>query len=231
MNKNFTILIQGKLNYECLDFFVKNYNDTPIVISGWNNDYHIYETIKNKYKNLNNIIPTFSEMPSNFGPANFNLQCISTINGLKFVKTYIVIKIRGDEYYSNLNNLIPKIIEKRKIYCSPIFFRSMKYWGLNYRYHISDHILAGYTKDIYEMFSNAHRNFLNGNFFCETCLTISYLEYKGFTNLENLTEGRKFMIENFDIIKSERTFSKVKILRSAFSDYITNFIKESSNLK
>ena len=220
---NFTILIQGKLDYDCLNFNIKKYSDIPIVISTWEDE---IETIP--IKKSNNVKIIFNKIPEKCGSGNFNLQCISTLKGLELVDTNIVIKIRGDEYYSNLLSLVPNIIEKRKIYCSPIFFRSMK---IEF-YHISDHLIVGYKSDIYAMFKNSYASFLlesdinNTGNSKEYCLTSSYLKYKGYNHLflgnnpiiDNINEGKLAMIENFDIINLE-LLKPYKIV-SNFLNYI-----------
>ena len=65
------------------------------------------------------------------------------------VKTKYVIKVRGDEYYSNVQYILNSIrVQPDKVHTSSIFFRAWQYA----EYHISDHIIAGTTENILIMF-------------------------------------------------------------------------------
>jgi polysaccharide pyruvyl transferase WcaK-like protein len=60
---------------------------------------------------------------------------------------------------------------------------------------------------------------------------LRYLEVDFFSFDDKLLKNKLFhQIESLDFIKSKQTFNKVKILRSAFSNYIADFVKEISNL-
>lgn len=203
-----TLVIQGRLKQECYDFFIKNYKDFPVIISTW---------VDNEvdFKNLpENFIVILSPYPYDFGAQNLNLQLISTLNALKRVTTKYSIKIRGDEYYSNLQyirNCI--VVEPNKIHTSPIFFRAWQYA----EYHISDHIIAGTTENLLTMFTQSKHNFdtgkLNiskwkkdGKFFKwvtthapEERITKSYLNAKEPFRFEKV-DGRILMMEYFNII-------------------------------
>ena len=214
MKNDITILIQGKFDYECFNYIIRNYYNTPVIFSYWENDFDIFNKIKSFYKNsptgyipdpeLSNIKTIFNTIPEYKGPVNFNLQCISTLSGLEQVETDLVVKVRGDEYYSNLGSIVPIISNNRKIYSSPLFFRSMKHWTLKDKYHIGDHLLAGHKDDLQIMYQKAQSKMFQDDFYHgERGITISYLEHKGFTDLENLEEGRKYMIDNFDILNLE----------------------------
>ena len=203
-----TIIIQGKIIQECYDFWIKKYTDCPVIISSWV-DTSIY------YKNLpENFLLLLAPLPKDFGPQNLNLQLVSTINALKRVTTKYVIKLRGDEYYSNLQYIRNSLlVEPNKIHTSPIFFRAWQYA----EYHISDHIIAGTKENMLIMFENTKYNFdtgkenlskwkVDGKFHKwvtthapEERITKSYLKAKEPARFEKV-DGRILMKEHFEIL-------------------------------
>ena len=98
-----TILIQGRISQESYNFYVKNYPNSNIVVSTWEN--HTLDT-SNFPSNLKLIT---AKLPKEGGYQNVNYQVESTVNGLMCVRTPYVIKVRGDEYYSNLEYILSKI--------------------------------------------------------------------------------------------------------------------------
>ena len=231
-----TIIIQGKIIQECYDFWIKKYTDCPVIISSWV-DTSIY------YKNLpENFLLLLAPLPKDFGPQNLNLQLVSTINALKRVTTKYVIKLRGDEYYSNLQYIRNSLlVEPNKIHTSPIFFRAWQYA----EYHISDHIIAGTKENMLIMFENTKYNFdtgkenlskwkVDGKFHKyvkthspEERLTKSYLETKDPERFEK-TDGRFLMKEHFDIIDID-LLKPYKIKANLFKvEFKDNFIPEKN---
>ncbi len=203
-----TIIIQGKLLQECYDFWIKEYTSCPVIISTWV-DTNI------DFKNLpENFIVLLSPYPLEFGPQNLNLQIISTLNALKRVTTKFVIKLRGDEYYSNLQYIRNSLlVDPVKIHTSPIFFRAWQYA----EYHISDHIMAGTKENLLLMFGETKHNFdtgklniskwkVDGKFHKwvtthapEERITKSYLKAKEPFRFEKV-DGRILMKDHFDIL-------------------------------
>lgn len=141
-----TILLQGKINEECLLSWIKNYPNNKVVLSIWEDaeiwKYQIpqnWEIIINQYP-----LVRFWEH------ANLDYQIITTLNGLKLVTTNYVIKMRCDEYWSNLDTIYNRILlNDKKILTASMFFRE---WGLYNQFHCSDKILAGKTDSIKSMF-------------------------------------------------------------------------------
>jgi hypothetical protein len=206
-----TVIIQGRLMQDSYDFYIENYKDCPVIISTW-----VDNTID--FKNLpENFIVLLSPYPYDFGAQNLNLQLISTLNALERVKTKYVIKVRGDEYYSNLQYVLNSIkVEPNKIHTSSIFFRAWQYA----EYHISDHIIAGTLINMLTMFRESKNNFdtgkvnvskwkVDGNFHKwvtthapEERITKSYLNAKEPFRFEKV-DGRILMKEHFDILDIE----------------------------
>jgi|TARA_B110000259_G_scaffold95494_1_gene110502 hypothetical protein len=200
--KNVTILLQGKILQETINFFVKHYPTQNVVISTWIGCKVDFSKLPQSY----NVILT--KLPKDGGHQNINYQLLSTTNGLKYVTTDYVIKIRGDEYYSNIKYIATEIaMNPTKLHCSPIFFRHWDYM----KYHISDHIIAGTTDNLKLMFSKTKLYMDNsmiyhireGNRYDfwepEINLTRSYLMAKEFDRWGKV-DGRQLMVDNFEIL-------------------------------
>ena len=151
---NYTILLQGRIEKRALDFWANNFANENICISIWEDDIEYYfpknwTIVKNK-KPIERL---------GLKEKNLDLQLISTIEGLKCVETKYVIKMRCDEYYSNIQKIIDKLlINDEKIVCGSIFFRPI---GKYSRFHISDHIIAGKLENIKIMFQKTFENIKN----------------------------------------------------------------------
>jgi len=148
-----TIIIQGKIYQDSYDFYIKNYTECPVIISTWTD-------CKIDFSNIpNNFIVILAPIPIESGKQNINYQLVSTLNALKRVTTPLVIKIRGDEYYSNIESIYNQIkMEQNKIHTAPIFFRAWQFA----EYHISDHIIAGTKERVILMFKETKKNFDTG---------------------------------------------------------------------
>jgi len=188
-----TIVIQGKVEKECYDFYVENYKEFPVIISTWEGTISSLK-IENIPKNFTIIENKF---PEKNGYQNFNLQVDSTLAGLELVSTEYVIKMRGDEYYSNIPHLLEKVKEfPELIHTSPVFFRRWK----DYKLHISDHLIVGKTEYIKNMFVRAKHTKLEcqqKKFSPEQILTIEYLLSRG----KNTLIGSKINEKTKDVMK------------------------------
>ena len=228
--KNVTILLQGKILQDSLDFYVKNYPTANVVISTWVGSNLDISNIPQSY----NVI--FSKLPETAGPQNLNYQLVSTLNGLRFIQTDYVIKLRGDEYYSNLEYIAYEIsMNPNKIHSSPIFFR---HWSFM-KYHISDHIIAGTKDNLLTMFTHTKFNFDNKLVYHvrdnqkhefwepEINLTRSYLMAKE-PNRWGEVDGRKLMVDNFEILDIAQ-LHPYKIIANIFkAKWTEGFIPEKN---
>jgi hypothetical protein len=151
--KDVTLIIQGRLYQDSYDFYIKNYTQCPVIISTW-------ADCKIDFSNIpNNFIVILAPLPLDSGKQNINYQLVSTLNALKRVTTPLVIKIRGDEYYSNIESIYNQIkMEQNKIHTASIFFRAWQFA----EYHISDHIIAGTKERVMLMFKETKKNFDTG---------------------------------------------------------------------
>ena len=151
--KDVTLIIQGRLYQDSYDFYIKNYTQCPVIISTWTD-------CKIDFSNIpDNFIVILAPLPLDGGKQNINYQLVSTLNALKRVTTPLVIKIRGDEYYSNIESIYNQIkMEQNKIHTASIFFRAWQFA----EYHISDHIIAGTKERVMLMFKETKKNFDTG---------------------------------------------------------------------
>jgi hypothetical protein len=215
-----TLLVQGKITQETYNFFTERYPQYPIVVSTWS-DHRL--DLSYFPKNLTLVL---QRLPDISGDQNQNYQFVSTNNGLTHVTTPYVIKFRGDEYYSNIENMMSQIkTNPNKIWCSPVFFR---HWSM-YQYHISDHIIAGKTENLKFMFQAAKYAFDNKLVFHtkdnikypywepEIHLTRSFLMAKYPNNFHEL-DGRQLMVDNFDILNLAE-LTPYKVMCNLFKTY------------
>jgi hypothetical protein len=229
-----TLIIQGRLMQDSYDFYIENYKDCPVIISTWVDNTIDFKTLPE------NFIVLLSPYPYDFGAQNLNLQLISTLNALQSVKTKYVIKVRGDEYYSNLQYVLNSIkVEPNKIHTSSIFFRAWQYA----EYHISDHVMAGTLVNMLTMFKESKYNFdtgkvnvskwkVDGNFHKwvtthapEERITKSYLNAKEPFRFEKV-DGRILMKEHFNILDIELLYP-YKIKANLFrKEWTEQFIPE-----
>jgi hypothetical protein len=226
--KNVTILLQGKILQDSIDFLIKNYPTANVVVSTWIGSDTDFSKLPSSYT----LIQT--KLPENGGDQNINYQILSTLNGLRFVDTDYVIKIRGDEYYSNLEYITNQIImNPTKIHSSPIFFR---HWSFM-KYHISDHIIAGTKKNLQLMFEETKFNIENELVYHmvngkphrfwepEINLTRSYLMVKEPKRWDKV-DGRKLMVDNFEILDIQK-LHPYKIVANIFkAEWTDGFVPE-----
>jgi len=226
--KNVTILLQGKILQPTIDFYVENYPTANVVISTWIGSELNFSNLPHTY----NIV--LSKLPEDGGHQNMNYQILSTINGLRFVETDYVIKIRGDEYYSNIEYIANEIVmNPKKIHCSPIFFRHWEFM----EYHISDHIIAGSLSNLRLMFEKTKFYIDNDMIYHisdgerhefwepEINLTRSYLMAKESERWGKI-DGRKLMVDNFEILDIKK-LEPYKIVANIFKkEWTEGFIPE-----
>lgn len=150
MSDKVTLLIQGKLHKNTIKMcdFHKELN---IVISTWGSEKEVIDFIGKSMRP--NIKIVAKELPrtttDHRNESNRLYHFASTFNGLETIETEFTIKVRTDEYYSHLVPLIAMVHkEPEKIITNNVFFRKTNF----YMYHPSDHLLAGKTKNLLEVF-------------------------------------------------------------------------------
>jgi hypothetical protein len=125
---------------------------------------------------------------------------VSTLAGLRECSTEFVIKVRGDEYFSNLEYIVDELNKTSKLLTLPIFFRPHNVFP----FHPSDHLIAGRKRQLLMMYKNAlkRRNLKGWRWkeIPEQLLGASYLEAAEGTR--RLT--KEHMRAHFDILELDR---------------------------
>lgn len=146
-----TILIQGRINPECLDLWIKNYTNYNVVLSTWEDEDLSTFKIPKNWTVIINQYPLVRFRAD----ANLDYQIISTLKGLNKINTHYVIKVRADEYWSNLDKVYKKmVLNPNKIVSGSMYFRN---WGL-YKFHCSDKLIAGTWSNVFSMFESTLHN-------------------------------------------------------------------------
>jgi hypothetical protein len=230
-----TLIVQGRITQETFDFYVKNYTGWNVVISTWVGLDIDYSELPDGFTLL------ISKLPKESGFQNLNYQLVSTLNALNRIKTPYVIKVRGDEQWSNLESVYKSLkTNTNKIWCSSVFFRPWIYM----HYHISDHIIAGTLENLLTMFQSTKHNcdnkliyyIKNGervlHFEPELMLTRSYVKSK-LPNKYEKVDGRILMKELFDILDIQilKPFSiKANIFKKSYTEFIPEHNFSISNI-
>lgn len=213
LNTDLTIICQGKLTKEALDFYIKHYTNYRVIISTW---------IDNKIDISNisdNITVVKYGRPEDPGHQNIYLQIWSTLHGLSCVNTKYCIKMRADEYVSCIEYIHQKIItDNSKLYTLPIFFRA---WN-HIPYHISDHLIAGTTDNLRLMFRTALDR-KKDHPMAEVIFTRGYLEKK-IPNLYSQYEDKNIMKKYFDILDLNMVKPYLLIANCYRMRFANNFI-------
>jgi hypothetical protein len=149
--KDCTILLQGRLNKECFNLWIENHKDSNVVVSIWEDEDLTRYKIPKNWKIVINEYPIFRFREQ----SNLDYQIITTLKGLSHVNTKWVIKMRTDEYWSNIDKIYTKMkTEPNKLLSGSMYFRK---WGL-YKFHCSDKILAGTSDNLKLMFESTLHN-------------------------------------------------------------------------
>jgi hypothetical protein len=228
--KDVTLIIQGKVSQKTLNFYLKEYPTLKVVVSTWNDHELDFSKAPTNYKLVT------QKLPKEPGFQNQNYQFQSTLNGLYLANTEYVIKIRGDEYFNNIEYIYDSITKTpQKLFCSPIFFR---HWSFM-QYHISDHIIAGTRENLLLMFESTKHKVDNGMLFHvadgavhtywepEINLTRGYLMEKE-KNRFGVVDGRNLMVENFEILDIQK-LEPYRIVANVFNTFwVDGFVPENN---
>lgn len=91
---------------------------------------------------------------------NTYYQCLSTLKGIEAAKTKFCIKVRSDEAYTDMAPIIRKVVAApAKMVTCNIFFRRDR----EYKFHPSDHVVAGDTEMLRRAFSLLKNNLEDKN--------------------------------------------------------------------
>ncbi len=161
-----SIIIQGPLNERSIKTIPNYLQYGEVIVSCWDNDDF---KLLNKYKDkIKVIVNEYKNLPKTYkkpgGQAPWIYQHFTTLNGLKAASGNFSIKVRSDESFPILDNLIYMLKFNRdnkcttrntymhyKIITSNIYFRFDK----ENKFHPSDHIVAGNTNRMINIFNRA----------------------------------------------------------------------------
>lgn len=144
----FTILIQGPLHPNSVIAIRAYAKKFPVILSTWSdtdeNESQISKMIgKNDHVTI--VSYNLDEEEDFYDEQSRYKQFLTTYRGLRLVETDYVIKLRSDEYYTDLTPLIEKFLKnKEKLVTSSLFFRKISY----YYYHPSDHVYVAKTEKL-----------------------------------------------------------------------------------
>lgn len=148
----YTILLQGRVNKEALSLWIKNHQNSKVVLSVWEDEDLSSYRIPKSWEVVVNQYPLIRFAPN----SNLDYQIISTLRGLSKVKTKWVIKMRCDEYWSNLDKVYQKMVESpQKLITASMFFRE---WGTYTKFHPSDKLIGGTLDNLIGMFESTLHN-------------------------------------------------------------------------
>lgn len=120
------------------------------VISTWWYPVINDEAVLYQRPNLKLIANQTPNVENIYNNQNRYFQFKSTLEGLKQISAEYTIKVRSDEYYSNLTPAVQKFLANpEKILTNNVFFRKTQYMP----YHPSDHLIIAKTellKKVYE---------------------------------------------------------------------------------
>lgn len=157
MTDDFTLIIQGPIHRNMITMAMLHPHLTTI-ISTWDDSSWTHPTIEEylqpiKRPNLQIIInrPIKQEkLDRVYNKQNRYLQFFTTQKALMWTQTKYAIKVRSDEYYSNLDPIIHALLlEDNKMITNDVFFRRIEYL----RYHPSDHIICCKTEKFKDLIS------------------------------------------------------------------------------
>lgn len=150
--KDLTIILQGVVNPQQIEMWKQTHKNSKVIISTWEDcEFNFKGWLPDNWKLIINPYPLLRFAPI----ANLDYQIISTLKALYEVDTKWVIKMRADEYWSNIDVIYNRMkSDSEKIVSGSMFFRK---WGL-YSFHIGDKILGGTTDNLKLMFESTLHN-------------------------------------------------------------------------
>ena len=226
--REYTILLQGVINPKTFNLWIKNYSDYKVVVSIWEDEDLSNYTIPTNWKIVKNKYPLIRFWKS----ANLDYQIITTLAGLVKVSDKWVIKMRTDEYYSNLDKVFKKMKQNpEKIVSSSMFFRK---YGL-YKFHCSDKLLGGTTENLVGMFESTLQNLemkLWNETIPESQLGLGYVMLKDSSiNINDINNKRAELGEQFIEERGIKLFTQASnTISTEMMNIVTNdFIKNDNS--
>lgn len=155
---------------------------------------------------------------------NVYYQSRGTLNGLMKCTTPFVIKVRSDEWYSDLNTVVKSLrTEPDKIITNNVFARKIS----KYAFHMSDHVIGGTKENMMKMFSMSVQTLEAGRFDARCCaeqhFAHCYLRAQGITNIPtNYDEIKSMSLKYFKIISIKQMGDFMVVANSMYNYSLTN---------
>jgi hypothetical protein len=224
-----TIVIQGRLAARGLERIGNYQRFGRVIVSCWETcDKEMLAGV-----DLERVPVVLSEMPGEgeyFNYGNVLLQTLTTLHGLEHVRTPWAIKVRCDEYYSDLGAFIERMKESpRKIITNNVFFRK----DAIHKFHISDHVIGGRAENMRATFRILKERCLRnepgqprtpGWMPTEALIATSYLRHLGVEARRD--RSKDLMREYFDLVR----VSEMGEFYCAYNGLKTCFTKEEEIL-
>ena len=127
-----------------------------VIISSWDDSLDRFEPNKLEqavgHDSIELITDDINKYDGYYNNSNICYQVASSLNGLKKVNTRYAIKMRCDEYYTDLSEFIELMKSSpEKLTTSNFLFNPDSIE----QFHPSDHVAGGYTKNILGMYETA----------------------------------------------------------------------------
>ena len=146
-----SILIQGPASPESDGFKILNkYKEHGnILVSCYEEDETQFLSEFDFVEVIKSETPILEEKVGVYHDSTFYYALYTTFKGLEKIKSEYTLKIRSDEYFSNLNPIIECISKNpNKLVCGNIFYKP---WRIK-PFHMGDHIFACKTKTLLESY-------------------------------------------------------------------------------
>lgn len=240
------IIAEDNFTFNTIEIFTYLFPKAKIIISTWKNqDLHIKEKLLQK-----NVYFVESELPSNVGTLNVNLQIISSLAGVRQADKLgckYVLKIRSDQRITkplSLNYLINslnifKIDLNERLDSRLVFLGDLTNTYTNLAFHISDFIAFGITQDVFKLYDipldlrpyafkedvlNKYKlqydYIWNHEFDISLEQMPDYLEYNHF--IEQLMSPEQYII--FEFIKNHLPFDNKDNYLYLYKDFLKRYI-------
>lgn len=156
-----SLLIHGPLKEDTYKFYCRFYPEVPKIFSTWEGNEKSNDWRYRADLHSSKDVYIKNKSPNRIGcwERRMELDVVSVLSGLEKVRTGLVIKLRGDEWYSNLHHVY-EAMEKdnEKMLMLPVFLKKWEVWP----FRISDHLLAGRKSNLELMYETCLINIALG---------------------------------------------------------------------
>lgn len=156
MNRRVTLVVQGPMHPNAIIMMKMHAHAFDIVFSTWRVNPEEETKIEEHLKDVECTKLIFNNLESlefKNNQANRYYQFYTTLKGMQLVDTEYAIKIRSDEYYTDLMPFVEKMVSNpKKLVTNEVFFRNPRSnSNENFMLHPSDHLIGGKTEDLVNM--------------------------------------------------------------------------------